>query len=129
MKEKDIITDNKAHEIILFVEKEDESYAPVVSGSYAVKNHLEDFFRMKDTLEKSLRGQFNEGRISPVYYYMVLQDMGTGDLAKRMKITRRKLRKHCIPAVFATLVKETLEQYAIIFGVSVEEMKILKKAE
>jgi hypothetical protein len=129
MKEKDIYIDNKTHEIILYVEKEDESYAPVVSGSYAVNHHLEDFFRMKEVLEKSLMQQWLEGRISPVYYYMVLQDMGPGDLAKRMKITRRKLRKHFIPGVFDRLDEDTLKKYAIIFGVTPEKVINPKETE
>ena len=123
MKEKDIYIDNKTHEIILFVEKEDESYAPVVSGSYAVKHHLDDFFAMKETLEKSLRQQYLEGKISPVYYYMTLQDMGPGDLAKRMRISKRKLRKHYNPGVFEKLDGDTLKRYSVIFGVSVEKIK------
>lgn len=123
MKEKDLYIENKIHEIILFAEKEDESYEAIMCGSYAVKHHLGDFMLMKEKLEKSLRLELQAGKISPVFYYMVLLDMGPGDLAKRIGISKRKLRKHFRPDVFAKLNDDTLQNYAVIFGVSVAELK------
>ena len=123
MKEKDLYIDNRIHEIILFAEKDDESYAPITCGSYAVKHHLEDFFEMKEKLERSLREDLQKGIISPVYFYMVMLDMGPGDLAKRIGISKRKLRKHFRPDIFANLNDATLQKYAVIFGVSVGELK------
>ena len=122
MKEKDIFIDNKTHEIILYAEKEDESYAPVVCGSYAVANHLDEFFGMKERLDQSLRQELGAGKISPVYYYMLMQDMGPGDLARRMGISQRKLRKHFRPEIFNKLDQGKLEKYAVIFGISVEQL-------
>lgn len=123
MKEKDLYIDNKIHEIILFAEKEDESYAPIVCGSYAVKHHLEDFFQMKENLDRSLREDLKQGKISPVFYYMQMQDMGPGDLAKRIGISKRKLRKHFLPEVFEKLDEITLQKYAVVFGVSIDRIR------
>jgi hypothetical protein len=123
MKEKDIFIDYKTHEIILYAEKEDESYAPVVCGSYAAKHHLDEFFRLKENLDVSLRQKLRDGKISPVYYYMLMQDMGPGDLAKRVGISKRKLDKHFKPIVFAKLNDAMLQKYAIIFGVTIDNLK------
>lgn len=123
MKEKDIYIDDKTHEIILYAEKDDESYAPVLCGSYAVANHLDEFFGMKERLEQSLRQQLKEGKISPVYFYMLMYDMGPGDLARRMGISQRKLRKHFRPEIFNKLDESRLAKYAVIFGISVEQLK------
>jgi hypothetical protein len=123
MKEKDIYIDYKTHEIILYAEKEDESYAPVVCGSYAAKHHLDEFFRMKENLEKTLRQDLLDGKISPVYYFMLMQDMGPGDLAKRVGISQRKLNKHFRPDVFIKLNDITLQKYAVVFGISIDKLK------
>jgi hypothetical protein len=123
MKEKDLYVDNKIHQIILFAEKDDESYAPIISGSYAVDQNLEGFFQMKDKLDKALRQELQKGKISPVFYYMLMQDMGPGDLAKRVGICKRKLRRHFRPEVFAKLNDGTLQKYSIVFGITIEQMK------
>lgn len=119
MKEKDIKVDAKAHEVVLFVEKEDERYAPVQSGSYIVENYLDDFLDKKKNLEKQLREELQKGTISPVYFYMILQDMGPGDLAKRIGISQRKLKKHFRPEVFAKLNEKMLAKYKVVFGVEI----------
>jgi transcriptional regulator GlxA family with amidase domain len=117
MKEKEIKVDAKAHEVVLFVEKEDEQYAPVQSGSFIVENYLDDFLEKKKNLEQQLREELQKGAISPVYFYMILQDMGPGDLAKRVGISQRKLKKHFRPEVFAKLNEKMLAKYSEIFGV------------
>ena len=117
MKEKEIKVDSKGQEIVLFVEKEDETYAPVQSGSYITENFLDDFLQKKENLAKQLKEELNKGNISPVYYYMVLQDMGPGDLAKRVGISQRKLKKHFRPEVFAKLSEKMLGKYEVVFGV------------
>jgi len=123
MKEKDLRVEDKQHELILFAEKDDHSYDAVKTGSFMVKNYLDDHLMKRENLERELRADLISGKISPVYYYMVYQDLGPGDLASRMGITKRRLRKHFRPEVFAKLDPAVLEKYAVIFGVSVEELR------
>lgn len=123
MKEKDLYIDNKSSEIILFAEKEDASYGAIKSGSYAVENYLEVYYKLKEDLDKELREKLKNGNITPIYYYMLMQDMGPGDLAKRVGISQRKLRKHFRPEIFSKLDIAILQKYALIFGVTVEQMK------
>jgi hypothetical protein len=122
MKEKDIYVDFKSHEIILYAEKEDETYDAITSGSYAAAHNLDEFFLLKGNLDKQLRGELQKGNISPVYYYMLMQDMGPGDLADRIGISKRKLRKHFKPEKFLKLDKDILQKYATVFGVTIESM-------
>jgi hypothetical protein len=123
MKEKDLYIENKINQIILYAEKEDESYDAIKSGSYAVKHFLGDYFKLKENLDKELREELKKGNITPVYYYMLMQDMGPGDLAKRVGISKRKLRKHFRPDVFAKLDHARLQKYATVFGITVEQLK------
>ncbi len=123
MKEKEIKTDFKEREIILYSEKEDESYGATVTGSYAAKHYLDDFYQKQQNLGRELRADLEKGKISPVYYYMLMQDIGPGDLAKRVGISRRKLKKHFTPEGFEKLNENMLQKYAVVFGVTVEELK------
>ena len=126
MKEKDLYIENKMQEMILFAEKDDETYDAIKSGSYVVEHFLSDFYLKKENLEKALREELKKGIISPVFYYMLLQDMGPGDLAKRVGISKRKLRKHFRPDIFAKLGDAMLQKYAIVFGVDVAKMKLVE---
>jgi len=126
MKEKEIRVDYKAHEVILYAEKEDHSYAPVQTGASLTAQYLDDFFLKKQNLERELKEEMKKGAISPVYYYMLMQDIGIGDLAKRIGISKRKLRKHFRPEVFAKLDEGMLEKYAVVFGIQVEDVKGIK---
>jgi hypothetical protein len=123
MKEKDLYIDNKSSEIILFAEKDDESYEAIKSGSYAVENYLDVYYKLKEDLDRELREKLKKGNISPVFYFMLMQDMGPGDLAKRVGISKRKLSKHFRPDVFVKLNNTILQKYAVVFGISADELK------
>jgi hypothetical protein len=123
MKEKDLKVSFKEHELILYAEKEDQTYGEIVTGSHVSKHYLDDYYFKKENLDKELHADLRSGKISPVYYYMLMQDMGVGDLAKRIGISKRKLRKHFTPEGFAQLDQATLDKYSVVFGVKVKEIK------
>jgi hypothetical protein len=127
MKEKDLKVDFKEQEVVLYVEKEDQSYGAMVTGSYAAKNYLDDYFSKQKNLEKELKDDLKNGKISPVYFFMKMQDMGIGDLAKRIGVSKRKLRKHFDPAGFKKLDEAMLQKYAVVFGISVDVLKSLEQ--
>lgn len=122
MKEKELYVDYKPQQLIYYVEKEDASFGPLLSGSYLSKNYLDDYYEKKEKLEKSLREQLNKGEISPVYYYMLLQEMGEGDLAARAKVSKRKLKQHFQMKNFQKLKLSQLKKYADSFDVPVSAM-------
>ena len=124
MKEKDIKVEYKERELVLYAEKEDKSYGEVVTGSYVMKHYLDDYYYKQKNLAKELHAELEKGKISPVYYYMLMQDMGIGDLAKRIGISKRKLRRHFRPELFEKLDQETLDKYAMVFGIGVEELRV-----
>jgi hypothetical protein len=123
MKEKDLYIENKKQEMILFAEKDDDTYGAIQTGSYVVEHFLSDFYLKKENLDRALREELKQGKISPVFYYMLMQDMGPGDLARRVGISKRKLRKHFRPDVFAKLNDDILQKYAVVFGVTVDKLK------
>lgn len=122
MKEKDFFVDYKPQQLIYYVEKEDATYGPLLSGSYLSKHYLDDYFEKMEKWEKSLREQLNNGEVSPVYYYMILQSFGEGDLAKRVGISNRRLKRHFQVKHFAKMRLSQLKKYAEAFDVPVAAM-------
>lgn len=121
MKEKDSRVDN-SHQLILYVEKEDQSFGPVQTGSFMVENYLEDLFEKKNKLKNVRLHEVLEGKISPLAYYKDLVDIGEGDLAARVGVSRRKLRFHMTPQGFAKLTVPLLKSYATVFGIPLAQL-------
>ncbi len=121
MKEKDCRIDN-AHQLILYVEKEDNSFGPVQTGSYMVENYLEDLFEKKARLRSARLQDLLDGKISPLAYYKDLVEISEGDLAARVGVSRRKLKAHLTPGGFSRLGVAQLKQYATVFGVPVAQL-------
>lgn len=122
MKEKDLYIDFKSQQSVYYVEKDDESYGPVLSGSQLAKNYLDDFYEKRLKQEKALREQLKKGEISPVYYYMIMQEYGEGDLASRVGVSLRKLRKHHKMENFIKLKLTQLKKYAEAFDIPLVKM-------
>lgn len=119
MKEKDLYVDFKAQQSVYYVEKSDESYGPVISGSYLAKNYLDDFYEKMHRQEQSLREKLIAGEISPVYYYCIIREFGEGDLASRVGVTLRKLRRHYKMENFVKMKLSLLKKYADAFDIPV----------
>lgn len=117
MKEKELYIDYKPQQSVYYVEKDDESYGPLLSGSQLAKNYLDDFYEKRSKLEKGLREQLKKGEISPVYYYLIIQEYGEGDLALRAGVSLKKMRKHCKMEHFSRLRLSQLKKYADAFDI------------
>lgn len=121
MKEKDCQIDN-AHQLVLYVEKEDQSFGPVQTGSFMVENYLDDLHEKKAKMQTARIQDIIDGKISPLAYYKDLVEIGEGDLAARVGVSRRKLRSHLTPKGFSRLNMNQLKRYATVFGVHVAQL-------
>jgi len=122
VKEKDLYVDFKAQQAVYYVEKSDESYGPVVSGSFLSKYYLDDFYEKMNKQEQALREKLKAGEISPVYYYCIVREFGEGDLASRVGVSVRKLRKHFKMENFTKMKLSLLKKYADAFDIPVTNM-------
>ena len=119
MKEKELYVDYKPQQHVYYVEKEDEQYGPIISGSYLAKNYLDDYYLKQKNLELSLRKKVIEGEISPIEYYRTLQDLSIADLAARVRIRRNKLKKYLNPEFFNKIHIPLLSKFAEVFDIPV----------
>ena len=95
MKEKDILTDFKDQELILYAEKEDQSIGPVRTGSYLAGNYLDEFYKIWGGFEAEFFEKLHKREISPVAMYKELEELSLTELAKRSGLSKRKVKKSC----------------------------------
>ncbi len=122
MKEKEAHIDFDLHPLVLYVEKEDGSYGRIESASFLSSNYLDDYLEKIKKWDRELKDKLEKGDISPVYYYMIMLEFGESDLASRVGISKRKLRKHCKMAAFEKISLKLLKRYADVFDVPVSNM-------
>ena len=119
MKEKDIKTDFKDHQLILYAEKEDQTIGPVQTGSYLAGNYLDEFHQIWGNLEKELFDKQLKQEISPIARYRSLEDMSVSELAARAGIHKRRVKRHMKYKYFIRAKVEELQRYADVFNVPV----------
>lgn len=119
MKEKDILVDFEPHQLVLYAEKNDDTIGPVQTGSYITKNHFGDFLEILGGLEGELVEKLKKGEISPVYFYMMMEELTLPELSARAGIPRRKVRKHLSPEHFNMASVSDLKKYAEVFNIPV----------
>ena len=70
----------------------------------------------------------HKGKRSPLAYHMVRNQMETRLLAKYVRLSRLKVKRHLKPAVFGRLDHRLLKRYATVFDISVEELLTVPKS-
>lgn len=88
----------------------------------ALNNSLEEINeRIEDAKQQVLKGQ-----VSPIVYFMELNRMDVGILASYVGKWQWQVKRHFKPNVFKNMSTKTLEKYASVFSISVENLKIFK---
>ena len=120
MKEKEVRVDGECtHQLIMYVEKEDGSYDSIMTGSYLVKNYVDDFWEKKKKIEEEYIGKIMNGETTPIMLYMMLEELTEYELAGRVGISVRRVKKHLQPNHFEKIDLKTLKRYAEVFDVPV----------
>jgi DNA-binding XRE family transcriptional regulator len=122
MKEKDAYVDFKDHQLILYTEKEDNTYGPTQTGAVSSADHLDDFRNKWKHLEDSILFKIKSGETTMIYYYMMLQELTSSELAARVGISKSKVEKHFHPKNFEKASLKTVRKYAEIFNVPVANL-------
>lgn len=122
MKEKEGFVDYPAQQVILYVEKDDGNYGPMQTGSYLSANYMDDYIGKRRNLEIELREQLVAGSISPVKYYMILEELSLNELAARACIRKSRVKKHLNPKFFGDVTTRELYQYARVFNIPIANL-------
>jgi hypothetical protein len=119
MKEEDVKVDFKEQQMMIYVEKQDGSIIPVQTGSYIAKKYIGDFHEMTDKLYTALTERLKKGEISPVYYFMTMEELSVAELASRAGISKSSVKKHLAPKGFQKANVQDLKRYADAFNIPI----------
>jgi transcriptional regulator with XRE-family HTH domain len=122
MKEKDAYVDFKDHQMILYTEKEDNSYGTTQTGSISAKDHLNDMRIQWKNIEDAILKKIESGEISMIYYYMMLQELTAFELANRTGISKAKVEKHFQTKYFDSASIANIRKYAEVFNIPVANL-------
>jgi DNA-binding XRE family transcriptional regulator len=107
----------KGHQLVLYIERDDASYGPVQTGSYFAQEFIDDFFEKRERYRRDCLQRLEAGEISPVGYYFRILEMAEADLAARVRVSRRAVRRHLTPEGFGEIDLGLARRYAEVFGV------------
>ena len=113
------------HDMVLYREREDHTYGPVWTASLMAREYLDDFFEKQRHLLEGLDARLRSGAISPVGYHMERINLAEADLACRVRVSRRAVRRHCTPRGFARIRLELAARYAEVFGIPVAHLFLI----
>jgi hypothetical protein len=130
MKEQDVKVDYKDQQVILYAEKEDGSISPVQTGSYISKNYMDDFHKMTSHVNSTMTDKLKAGEISPVMFFMTIEELTVAELASRAGMSKSKVKKHLEPGGFRKARVSELMKYAGSFNIPVANFfQIIKTIE
>jgi len=122
MKEKDLVTECPYQQVVLYAEKGDGTFGPFQTGSYMAGVNISEHFRITENLSKLLVEQLKSGKISPVFYFMMIEGLTVPELAGRMGISSFRVKKHLTPNGFRKMRISTLKRYTDILNIPLANM-------
>ncbi len=129
MKKKDVPQDDEnlfegKFKVVKYAVDDDGNYGTVGSTGWEPENAVLN--QAWDEINKKVeetKKKIETGELSPLAYHMEKNIMDVGMLSQYMDFAKRKVSRHLEAAGFAELDKATLEKYAEVFDISVEELK------
>ncbi|MCQ2194912.1 MAG: helix-turn-helix domain-containing protein [Paludibacteraceae bacterium] len=108
---------------VTYAVDENGNYTSVLSDGWSVKNDALEL-TMDNIYEgcEEIRQRVLAGETSLLEYYAAKNIMDIDLLSDYTGISKRNIRKHFDPKVFAQLDQKTLEKYADVLRITVEEL-------
>jgi len=129
MKIEDVPQDNKylgqtTLRDVYYALDENGVYQQVTSVGWEVKNDALDLTWAHFSEEaEAVRQEVLAGKKSPLAYHMEMHLLDVGLLASYTGIPKKTIRKHLQAGEFALLDDTSLQKYAEVLNISVEELK------
>lgn len=106
---------------------ENGNYTTAKSSGWEVKNAaLDESMQLIQERVGAAKKDFQDGKASPIPYFMELHRMDISILAAYVGIHRWFVKRHFHPKRFQKLSDKTLKKYADVFELSVDELKNFK---
>jgi hypothetical protein len=114
--------DTKNISELCYAVDENGQYTTVQSKGWEVKSiALEESLNLIEERVEANKQAYLDGELSPIPYYMELNRMDLPLLASYVGIHRWFVKRHFKPSVFRKLKNSTMEKYAAVFSITVEQ--------
>ena len=121
---KDFKDGAKAPKKVMYVTHEDGTYTQSQSVGWEAENlALEQAWDEISRQEEEEKVNVKKGISSPIAYYMIKNRMDIAILASYVGKWQWQVKRHLKPNVFNNLDEKTLNKYATIFNISVQQLK------
>lgn len=109
---------------LCYAKNEDGKYDTSLSKGWDVKVAALDnaWTDINDRVEKA-RAAVERGEKSPIFYFMEKNIMDLSLLSSYVSFFSFKVKRHFQPSVFEKLSTKTLQRYADVFNIELEELK------
>ncbi|SKB86237.1 hypothetical protein SAMN05660841_02723 [Sphingobacterium nematocida] len=106
---------------------ENGEYTTALSTGWEAKNIVQDHTMQVLQFEiDEAKANVKEGKISPIYYFMLLTRMDIGVLSGYTGFWKWRIKRHFQPQIFERLNNRQLQRYAGAFDITVVELKSFK---
>ena len=129
MKKKDVPQDDEnlfegKLKVVKYAVDEDGNYGTVGSSGWEPENTVlnQAWDEINKKVAEALK-KIEAGELSVLAYHMEKNIMDVGMLSQYMDISKRNVSKHLEPNGFNSLDEKTLNKYAEVFDITVEELK------
>ena len=116
-----MITDDRRE--ICYAVDDNGNYVLAESAGWEPKNvaNSQAWDIIRDQVQETLKN-IEAGILSPLAFHMVNNQMNVSLLAKYVRLSRWRVRRHLKPAVFNRLKPQILKRYADIFEIDVSSL-------
>lgn len=132
MKKSEVPQDNgrivqKGSRELYYAVDENGEYTTALSTGWEAKNVVQDHTMevLQAEIEQA-RTEVKSGKVSPVYYFMLLTRMDLEVLSGYTGFWKWRIKRHFNPERFKKLSEKKLQKYANAFDVTLEELKNYK---
>ncbi len=110
-----------SHRVVLYETDEDGRCVPRLS-KVEYDDQIDTFYVQRQKELERLLDDLMQERISPVSFFMQMQNMTVKDVAARMRISVGRARRHMTREGFDGIKVGMLRRYAKMFGVTIADM-------
>jgi len=129
MKKKEVPQDKSKLETanikdMVYAVNESGEYVTELSTGWTPKTiALDNAIREIEERTEAAKKRVQKNKSSPIEYYMELHKMDIPILASYVDFWQWRVKRHFKPSVFLKLSAKTLQKYADVFEISIEQLK------
>ncbi|HET8737729.1 MAG TPA: hypothetical protein VFM69_14140 [Pricia sp.] len=109
---------------MVYAVDEDGEYTTELSSGWEPKSiALDNAIQEIEERTEAAKERFFNNESSPIAYYMELHKMDIPILASYVGLWQWRVKRHMKPSVFRKLKTKTLQKYADVFEISIEQLQ------